>query len=1153
MRSLDQLLSHTRHLGVKLWVEEEKLRYRAPKGVLSSDLKSELSDRKDEIRTFLQQAQRTLEQASNPIAPAPRDIDLPLSFAQQRLWFLDQLSAGRTTYNESLALEIVGHLQVSVLQKSLMTVMQRHEVLRTNFKVVNGSPVQVIASMPQVPLSVVDLQAVPESIQSVLMPRLAAEEADRPFDLSNDRLLRFLLIQLEADRQVLVLTMHHIVSDGWSIGVLVREVSGLYEAVLAGQPSPLPELPIQYADFAYWQRQWLQGEVLQKHLTYWQQQLRGAPQRLTLPTDYARPAVQKFRGARLAFALPQELANRLQTLSQQSDVTLFMTLLAAFGVLLQRYSGQDDLVIGTPIANRNRPEIEPLIGFFINTLALRIRLQETLSFQALLRQVRHVTLDAYAHQDLPFEQVVEAMQPERSLSHAPLFQVAFALQNAPIDRLQSPGLTFAPLEKPNVHTKLDLLLSMRETEAGLSGVWEYDRDLFASATLERMATHFQSLLEAIATHPDRSLSDFTLLSPAERQQILVQWNQTQRNYPPYQSIHQQFETHAERTPEAIAVVFEQQCLTYQALDARANQLAHHLRDLGVGPEDLVGLSVDRSLDMVIGLLGILKAGGAYVPIDPDYPPERLAFILEDAQPSVILTQAHVLESLPAGQSSVVCLDRDGSIISQQPVSSPEHPVQPEQLAYVIYTSGSTGTPKGVLLNHGGLCNLAATQTELFAVGSDSRILQFASLNFDASVWEIVMALGSGASLVLASPAALMPGEDLRRTLSTQRISHITLPPSALALLNLEALPALRHVIVAGEACPIDLAHRWSEVYQVWNAYGPTEGTVCATISPVHPEAQSLSIGRAIANTQVYILNRQLQPVPIGVIGELYIGGAGVARAYLNRPALTAEKFVANPFGSGRLYKTGDSARYLPDGTIDFGGRLDHQIKIRGFRIELGEIEAVLNRHELVQHCAVIACAVSSETKYLAAYVVSDTESDTESNTELDSGALKAFLRQHLPDYMVPSVFVPLAALPLLPNGKVDRQALPAVDQSIARTTTQFVKPESALEKQLADIWQSLLPVAQVGVYDSFFDLGGNSMLLIQMHYALQEKLSVSLSVADLFAYPTLRALSDYLSKRAIQQDVQPAERTRKSRASRTQIRTVRQRQHQLRQHSRLNL
>ncbi|MGH2412160.1 MAG: amino acid adenylation domain-containing protein, partial [Microcystaceae cyanobacterium] len=817
------------------------------------------------------------------IEPVSRTKDLPLSFAQQRLWFLDQLEGGRSTYNMPVAVRLSGCLNVSALEQAVLEIVRRHEVLRTTFETVKGLPVQVINPHSVVRVQRVDRQALPQDAQFAEVQRLVVEENRRPFDLVNGPLVRVILLQLAPESYVLLLTMHHIISDGWSISIFIHELSTLYPAFCAGELSPLSELPIQYADFADWQRQWLTGEVLETQLNYWKQQLTGAPPVLELPADRPRPPVQTFRGSSQSFVLSADLMQQLNRLSQQSGVTLFMTLLAAFATFLSRYGGLEDIVVGSPIANRNRREIESLIGFFVNTLVLRTQLQGNPTFLELLTQVRQVALEAYAYQEVPFEQLVEALQPERNLSHTPLFQVMFVLQNAPLGQLELPGLTLELMELESVTAKFDLTLSMKESEQGLKGVWEYNSDLFEAETIERMTGHFQTLLEGIAAQPQQRIGDLAWLTSAECHQVLVEWNQTQVDYGSVWCIHQLFEAQVERTPQAIAVEFEGQQLTYEQLNVRANQLARYLQRLGVGPEVLVGICVERSLEMVVGLLGILKAGGAYVPLDPTYPPERLAFMLADAQVSVLVTQRALLERLPEPQAQLVCLDEDegASAIAEFSPLNLFTPVREDNLAYVIYTSGSTGQPKGVLVAHQGLANLLEFQTQTFEVCPGNRFLQFVSLSFDVATSDVFTALCAGATLCLTTKDSLLPGSVLIQTLRDQAITHVELPVSVLAALPFEELPKLQTIIVGGEACSSELVAQWAPNRRFFNAYGPTEATVCATVTRCTDGNRQPPIGRPIANTQIYLLDPHGQPVPIGVPGELHIGGVGLARGYLN--------------------------------------------------------------------------------------------------------------------------------------------------------------------------------------------------------------------------------------------------------------------------------
>ncbi|WP_332961113.1 amino acid adenylation domain-containing protein [Microcoleus sp. AR_TQ3_B6] len=1048
-------------------------------------------------------------QEAEPLLPIPRLESIPLSFAQARLWFLDKLQPLSAFYNIPLALRLSGQLNIAALESSINEIIQRHEALRTNFTTQEGQPVQIIASTLNLKLLVVDLLYLTESSREIEAQRLAFEEANRPFNLERDPLVRGTALQLGETEYILVITMHHIISDGWSLGIFVRELTELYKAFCTGAPPVLPLLPVQYADFAVWQRQWLSGEVLKTQLHYWTEQLKNAPNLLQLPTDRPRKAIQTFPGGYYYTAFDKELSAEITALSKRSGVTLFMTLVAVFQTLLYRLSGDDDIVVGTPVAGRNRREIEGLIGFFVNTLVLRTNLGGDPSFEELLGSVREVALQAYTHQDLPFEQLVQTLQPTRDLSYTPLFQAMFVLDDALVPSVKLPELTVSSYSVEIGTAKLDLTLSMENTADGLAGVWEYNADLFDRATIARMAGHFQTLLEAIVANPQQKVSSLPLLTEQERHQLLVDWNNTTKEYPSDKCIHQLFEEQVELTPDSEAVLFEDKKLTYRELNQRANCLAHHLRTLGVGPEVLVGICVERSLEMVVGLLGILKAGGAYVPLDPAYPPERLAFMLEDSQVGVLLTQARLVESIPKHQGCIVCLDTDWEIIERQSKENPECSFTPENLAYVIYTSGSTGKPKGVLVAHSGVSNLATALIQISDVQPNSRVLQFCSLSFDGSVTELVMALLSGATMVMGTRDSMLPGPSLIQLLRDFEITTVALLPSVLAVLPANELPALRTVIAAGEACSRELVAKWSAGRRFFNGYGPTECTVCTTMVECTDSKEAPPIGRPLPNTQVYILDAQKQLVPIGVPGELYIGGVGVTRGYLNRPELTADRFILNPFSNdsgSRLYKTGDLVRYLPDGNIEFLGRIDHQVKIRGFRIELGEIEAVLRQNRAVQDAVVIGQEYDLHDKRLVAYVVPSQEQ------VFSTSELRRYLKQKLPDHMVPSAFVRLEALPLTPNDKVDRRALPMPD-GIRSVEETFAPPLTLFEEVLANIWSEVLRLDSVGIHDNFFELGGHSLLAVRLLAQIEKTFGKNLPLSTLFQFPTIEQLANILRQK----------------------------------------
>ncbi|HLF28784.1 MAG TPA: amino acid adenylation domain-containing protein, partial [Anaerolineae bacterium] len=1075
----------------------------------------------------------------------------PLSFAQERLWFLDRLEPGRATYNLPLALRLRGPLEVKALEQALAALVSRHEALRTTFADVDGRPEQVIGPPAAVPLPIVDLRALPEAEREDVLLRRAYEEVQRPFDLRRGPLFRSLLLWLDDEYYAVVLTLHHIVMDAWSMEVLARDIVALYQAAVSGAPAPLPELTIQYADYAVWQREWLHGKVLQEQLAYWKRQLAGIVPVLSLPTDRPRPPVLTYRGADFAFTLPNDLVDALRDLGQAEGASLFMTLLAAFNVLLYRYTGQEDILVGSPITNRQRAEVKDVMGFFLNTIALRTDLTGSPSFRELLRQVRATVGEAFAHQDLPFEKLVEELQPKRDMSHAPLVNVMFVLNtNTFAEPPRLAELTVEPLIIENQTANFDLTLSLIDVAGWeVSGTFGYNTDLFDAATIARMAGHFRTLLESLVIKPDQPLWDLLLLTETERRQLLVEWNDTQTNYPQAECIHALFEAQARRTPEAVAVVFEDRWLSYGELNSRANQLARCLQKLGVGPEVLVGICMERSLDMVIGLLGILKAGGAYLPLDPNYPKERLAFMLADSRVAVLLTQAQLAARLPQSEAAVVCLDTEWDAIAGESVEDLASYPTLDNLAYVIYTSGSTGRPKGVLVPHAGLLNLVFWHIESYRVKPTDRATQVASIGFDASVWELWPYLAAGASIHLIDDeeTRIMPAR-LRDWLISRQITLSFLPtPLAEAVLSLEWPESydLQVLLTGGDRlssfAPAALK------FKLVNHYGPTESSVVTTAGRVPPEDSQVglpAIGKPIANTQVYLLDARLQPVPIGVPGELCIGSIGLARGYLNHPDLTAEKFIPNPFwkdegggrnasreaetpssspapeahplpaaGAGRrglipqpasfrLYRTGDLCRYRPDGNIEFLGRIDHQVKVRGYRIEPGEIEAVLGQHPAIKDVVVVAQETPPDRR-LVAYVV------PRSAQPPTIAEMRECIQQRLPDYMIPAAFVTLEALPLTPSGKVDRRALRllgAPEEARPELAGAYVAPRSPVETTLSNIWSQLLKVKQVGVHDNFFELGGDSILSIQV-IARANQAGLHLTPKQLFQHQTIAELA----------------------------------------------
>jgi amino acid adenylation domain-containing protein len=1039
----------------------------------------------------------------------------PLSFAQQRLWFLDQFEGNSPAYNIPVALRLRGKLRHAALERALHDVLHRHDALRACFENVDGVPVQRIRPQLDWSLAQHDLRNLPPDEAQARARALALEEARTPFKLQTGPLIRGRLLQLGQEEQVLLLTMHHIVSDGWSMGVLLREVAALYAAHALGMPPKLPELPLRYVDFASRQRERVSGELLAQQLGYWKQRLDGSPALLTLPTDRPRPPVQSQRGATLQYAIPAELAARLQALSRQHHCSLFMTLCAAFNVLLARYAGQDDICIGTPIANRHQEETEGLIGLFVNTLVLRTQVDMGASFIELLKQVRTHTLDAYAHQDAPFEQLIEVMQSERHPSYSPLFQVMLVLQNAPMGALSLAGLELELLPHESSTAKFDLTLTLNESAAGLQGDIEYSTDLFDASTVERMAQHFTALLQAVVADPQSAVGELPILGAAERQQLLAGFNDTARRYPQLRpgfcTLQQLFEAQALASAEHTAVIYEGQAWTYAQLNARANQLARHLRGLGVGPDSLVGLCAERSLEMIVGLYGILKAGGAYVPLEPSYPPERLATIADDAKLAVVLTQQHVRERLAKLTGvPIFVLDEEAAVLAQYPADNLEHMVQPQHLAYVIYTSGSTGKPKGVGIDHQGIVNRLQWMQEAYRLDKTDRVLQKTPYSFDVSVWEFFWPLLEGATLVVARPGGHQDVAYLADLIDAQGITTVHFVPPMLEVFLNEAGEcgrSLRQVMCSGQALPPELQQRFFAKWQhvaLHNLYGPTEASVDVTAWECRPDStlSSVPIGKPIANIQIHLLDDALNPVPVGVTGHLYIAGIGLARGYVNRPELTAQAFVPNPFSAApgaRMYKSGDLARYLPDGTIEYLGRSDHQVKLRGLRIELGEIEASLAALEAVRDVLVLACTDERKLTRLVAYLVPHA-----GQVLPDAGSLRATLKQTLPDYMVPEHFVTLDAMPLTANGKIDRKALPVPD--MAPSDSAYVAPRTYAERMVAEIWADVLGVERVGLSDDFFALGGQSLLATQMVSRIKRVLGIDLPLRALFEAPTIASL-----------------------------------------------
>jgi amino acid adenylation domain-containing protein len=1051
-----------------------------------------------------------------PIGPRSSGGPFPLSYAQEQVWFHAQMAPDLPVYHEPTTVHRRGPLDGAVLERCLVEIIRRHEAWRTTFDVVNGELVQIVHPAPasfKIPFA--DLRHLPEPERQAEALRLATEDARRRFDLKRGPLVRAFLVRLAGDEYRLFLTFHHIILDGISIyRVVMPELAALYEAFSRGKPSPLPDPTLQYADFVLWQRQWIRGGYLAEHMAYWRKQLAGELPALELPTDRSRPPLQTYRGANQLFKFDKRLTDRMKDLSQREGVSLFMILLASFQTLLHRYSGQDDILVGTVTAGRHHSQIENLVGLFLSTVPLRTDFSGNPSFRELLGQVREVTLAALLHDQVPFEHLVKELPLRRDPSRTPIFQAMMALE-PPLAK-GNQGWDMTVIDVDTGATKVDLCPHLDERLDGIHGRFIYNRDLFDASTILRMIGHWQGLLACASADPNQRVGDLPLLTEAERQQVLVEWNDTAMEYPRNLCLHQMFEAQVERAPDACALIFKDKSVTYAELNRRANQLAWRLAKHGVGPEVAVGICAERSIEMIVGLLSILKAGGACLPLDPEYPKERLAFMLQDGRVQVLLVDPQFLERLPETEANIVRLDTDFES-AETPGKGPPSRVSPDNLAYIIYTSGSTGKPKGVEVAHRGILRLLCG-VDYVDLDKTKAVLQLAAFTFDGSIFDIWGALLHGARSVLY-PGRVPMVRELGDLLRKHRVTTAWLTSSlfnAVVDEDSSVLASLEQLLVGGEALSVSHIRRaWDHLpnVEIINGYGPTEATVfaCSYLIRSKPDATatSIPIGRPIGNTRAYILDRNLQPVPIGVNGELYLGGPGVARGYRNRPELTAEKFIPDPFSKdpgARLYKTGDLARYLAGGNIDFLGRIDDQVKVRGFRIELGEIEATLRRHEGVRDAAVLLHTDSHGEKRLSAFVA------REPATALSAEEVLRFLRQELPEFMVPSRCCVMDRLPMTSSGKVDRQVLAAMCMPVGEISSATVPPRTSLEKELVQIWEQLLDVRPVGIRDNFFDLGGHSLLAIRLIAKIEETFGKRLPVAALLGAPTIEQLAALLGQ-----------------------------------------
>jgi amino acid adenylation domain-containing protein len=1106
LTSLTDLLNRLRSLDVRLTLDGDRLNVSAPKGALDDALRAELSNRKEQIKALLREAHAADQ--SETIPQVQRAADMPVSHTQQRLWFMKQMDPSSSVYNVANAFRMEGRLDKPAFERALRDLIARHEGLRTRFVTIDGAPRCMIDPEAAMHLEHIDISHLRQDEREQEAEKFVQAIARRPFRLDRAPLMHLGLVRVGTDLHYFCFVLDHIIADGLSISIFVSELQAVYAQHVTGRPANLPPLPVQYLDYAEWQRRWLAGGALAEHLTYWKQQLRPLSSALQLPTDHQRPKIQTYNGARLLKRFPPELAKQVKAFARAEGATPYMVLLGAFEVLLHRYTGDELIAVGSATANRNRPEVDRVIGFFANNVVLLGDLSGEPTVRDILARVRDTALKAYAHQDMPFDVLVDSVSVHRELDHSPLFQVMFVLHTLLIDRIDLAGLACSQVEIEIGTSRFDLSVDVFDLPEGLRVYFEYNTDLFTGETISRMIDHYRMILEGFIADPAARIRDISMLRSEERRQLTYDWNCTERVYPREQTLHGLVEAQVRRTPKSEAVRFDDRSLTYEELDLRANQLARRLQALDVQHEALVGVCIDRSLDMVVALLAVLKAGAAYVPLDPAFPKERIDFMIKDAALDTIVTHSRLLP-LVADQVRTVCLDTQWDEIAAESGAQLESPARADSLAYVIYTSGSTGRPKGVQLEHRSVVNFLTAMHAEPGIGADDRLLSVTTLSFDIAGLEIFGPLTVGAAVVIADRATALDGQRLMGLIETSDATLMQATPATWRLLlesGWDGKPDLK-ILCGGEALPRDLADRLLLASkELWNMYGPTETTIWSTVARVVADDRAPDIGRPIANTKVYVLDESMQPMPIGVPGELYIGGDGVARGYLRRPELSVEHFLEDPFVTrvgARMYRTGDLARWRADGLLECLGRVDQQVKIRGYRIEPGEIEVVLAGHPEVAQAAVVARPDASGEQRLVAYLVAAADAT------LEPAALRRFLAAGLPEYMIPSAFVVLPELPLTPNGKVDRKALPAPENRMIATVS-YVSPQNATEAAVAAIWQEVLKVDRVGRHDNFFDLGGHSLLVVQVQTRLQKKFSRSLMLIELFQHPTVAALAAFL-------------------------------------------
>jgi amino acid adenylation domain-containing protein len=1105
MQGVVEFLSYLRSLDVHLSTENGQLNCNAPKGVLTVELKEQIKANKFQIISIL--SNQSSENELIPIAKAAREGFLAPSLQQERLWFLDQFEGESSFYNLVAGLRLRGTLNRSALENSWKEILRRHEVLRTAIVSVDGHPKSVIHTCADWKMDLHSLRELPMAEQEGAALQFAREYLRRPYDLSSAPAIRVCLVELADNDHVLLFGAHHIVADGWSLGVITEELTQIYTAFCEERASPLPELSIQYLDYAHWHRQMFQSGANRAQMAYWKQQLAGSLPVTDLPSDRPRLQGPSYRGMRARLSLPAELLASAKKISLDEDVTLFTTFLTVFKILLFRYTRETDVIVGSVAAGRTRPELEKLVGLFLTNLPLRTDLSGDPTVRELLARVRETALNAFSHQDVPFGDLVEATQGPRDLNRTPLFQVMFILQNYRSRELQLPDLQAAPMEFDIGTSRFDLTVEAGEVDQQFHMQWEYNSDLFDDATIRRMQAHYRRLLEAALANPDQHISALEMLTREEQDQLAATSAGEALDYPRQACIHDLFAEQAARRPEGVAVVFGSEELSYDELHVRSNRLANRLRALGIGPDSLAGVCLERSAEMAVAILGVLKAGGAYVPLDPAYPRDRVAFMLEDSGAKVLITQERLLGVLPGHLPSVICLDRDREALRNESEEQPASGVTPENLAYVIYTSGSTGKPKGVEITHRSVVNFLTSMRREPGLSAHDRLLAVTTLSFDIAGLEFHLPLTTGAYVVIAPQAALADGAALAQLMRESSITVMQATPITWRLLLESGWEGAKgfKILCGGEAIPRELANRLLATgAEVWNLYGPTETTIWSTIHRIDSRPGSVPIGKPIANTRIFILDDQRNLAPRGVPGELYIGGDGLARGYRHRAELTAERFVPSPFASGeKLYRTGDLVRRLPDGNVEYIGRMDHQVKLRGFRIELGEIEAAIETQPQVRQAVVIVREDTPNDPRLTGYVT------LRENENVDGRALRAGLASRLPEYMLPSQWVFLNEFPLTPNRKVDRRALPVPENKEASSALS-APPTSESEIKVAAIWQELLKHKNVGIHDNFFDLGGNSLLVVQLQSRLRKHLGCQISLVELFQKTTVSAIASYV-------------------------------------------